>query len=117
MLPYGQDDGLGVQHPNAKLCDCSEHSETTWPAEHALLFIPDFAKRCPYCPWKTERMAKAGYPAPMLRRHMRQYHLRDSDNYPGISVDPLRVSSKTEYEGYELTRGSRPTIEKNTEQT
>ncbi|KAJ6188155.1 hypothetical protein N7519_003063 [Penicillium mononematosum] len=76
---------------NAKLCDCPEHSETTSPAEHALLFIPDSAKRCHYCPWKTERVAKVGNPAPILRRH-------DSDSYPGISVGPLRASLKTEYE-------------------
>ncbi|CAG8234105.1 unnamed protein product [Penicillium nalgiovense] len=105
-----------VWAPNAKLCDCPEHSKTTWPAEHAVLFIRDCAKRCPYCPWKTERMAKVGNPAPMLRRHTRQYHLKESDKYPGISVDPLRVSLKTEYECYELTRGGRPTHEKNTEQ-
>ncbi|KAG0160971.1 hypothetical protein PDIDSM_8503 [Penicillium digitatum] len=103
--------------PNSKLCDCPEHSETTWPAEHAVLFIPDCAKRCPYCPWKTEKSAKAGNPAPMLRRHMRQYHLKEHrDDYPGITVDPLRVSLKREYVGYELTQGGRPTLEKNTQE-
>ncbi|KAJ9490929.1 hypothetical protein VN97_g2333 [Penicillium thymicola] len=102
--------------PNAKLCDCPEHSETTWPAEHAILFIPDCAKRCPYCPWKTEKSAKVGNPAPMLRRHIRQYHLKHGNYYPGITVDPIRVSTYREYVSYELTQGSRPTLETNTEQ-
>ncbi|KGO39218.1 hypothetical protein PEX1_063120 [Penicillium expansum] len=122
--------------PNAKLCDCPEHSETTWPAEHAVLvklpsawrfclftdtspiqFIPDCAKRCPYCPWKTERLAKIGNPAPMLRRHIRQYHLKEhGDEFPGITVDPLRVSVRTEYVSYERTQGSRPKVDKNTEE-
>ncbi|KGO77541.1 hypothetical protein PITC_059810 [Penicillium italicum] len=103
--------------PNAKLCDCPEHFETTWPAEHAILFIPDCAKRCPYCPWKTEKSAKVGSPAPMLRRHIRQYHLKDhADDFPGVTVDPLRVSVRREYVSYELTQGGRPTLENNTEE-
>ncbi|KAJ5878195.1 hypothetical protein N7455_001660 [Penicillium solitum] len=102
--------------PNAKLCDCPEHSETTWPAEHAILLIPDCAKRCPYCPWKTDRSAKVGNPAPMVRRHIRQYHLKHGNYYPGITVDSLRVSLYREYVSYELTQGGRPTLEKNTEQ-
>ncbi|CRL18070.1 unnamed protein product [Penicillium camemberti] len=102
--------------PNAKLCDCPEHSETTWPAEHAILFIPNCAKRCPYCPWKSGKSAKVGSPAPMVRRHIRQYHLKHGNYYPGITVDPLRVSLHREYVSYELTQGGRPTLEKNTEQ-
>ncbi|CAG8892087.1 unnamed protein product [Penicillium egyptiacum] len=108
---------------------------TTWPAEHAILvrltvleasvyladtspiqYIPDCAKRCPYCPWKTERKAKVGNPAPMMCRHVGQYHL-ESNNYPGIAIDPRRVSLKREYEGYELTQGGRPTLEKTPQQT
>ncbi|KAJ5411073.1 uncharacterized protein N7487_005432 [Penicillium crustosum] len=104
--------------PNAKLCDCPEHSETTWPAEHAILFIPDCAKRCPYCPWKTDKSAKVGNPAPMVRRHIRQYHLKHGNYYPGISVESLRVYVYRHFlhsVSYELTQGGRPTLE-NTEQ-
>ncbi|CAI7612586.1 unnamed protein product [Penicillium viridicatum] len=103
--------------PNAKLCDCPEHAETTWPAEHAILLIPDCAKRCPYCPWKTEKSAKIGNPAPMVRRHIRQYHLKHGNYYPGITVESLRGSVYREYVSYELTHGGPPTLEKNTEQT
>ncbi|KAI2742766.1 hypothetical protein DTO013E5_4889 [Penicillium roqueforti] len=104
--------------PNAKLCDCPQHPETTWPAEHAILFIPDCAKRCPYCSWKTEKTAKIGNPAPMLRRHIRQYHLKEGDKYPGISVDQIRPprSMKREYTSYKLIQGGPPKLEKNTKQ-
>ncbi|KAJ5978375.1 hypothetical protein N7501_001717 [Penicillium viridicatum] len=122
--------------PNSKLCDCHEHAETTWPAEHAILLIPDCAKRCPHCSWKTEKSVKIGNPAPMVRRYIRQYYLKHGNYYPGITVDSPRgyvyrpflhswfhTNSGTtrsvyrEYVSYELTQGSPPTLEKNTEQT
>ncbi|KAJ5960865.1 uncharacterized protein N7479_008015 [Penicillium vulpinum] len=93
---------------NAKLCNCPEHGKNSWPAEHAIFVrlslvfaasvyltdmsllqhIPNCAKRCPYCPWKTNRNGKGDNPASNLRRHIRQYYI--------------------------LTRGGPPSLENNT---
>ncbi|OQE02676.1 hypothetical protein PENVUL_c039G04349 [Penicillium vulpinum] len=72
---------------NAKLCNCPEHGKNSWPAEHAIFHIPNCAKRCPYCPWKTNRNGKGDNPASNLRRHIRQYYIIDeADIFPCLQV-------------------------------
>ncbi|CAI7648322.1 unnamed protein product [Penicillium discolor] len=87
--------------PNAKLCDCPEHSETTWPAEHAIL-----VKLSSLCSFRTVQSDALTARGRLTSRQRLETQPRWCvDTYASI----ICVS-------YELTQGGRPTLEKNTEQ-